>query len=240
MTLSVDPKLIDNYAHYYDQDEDLPEWRRLGALDKCQNIVLLCSRLQREEILEIGCGDGALLERLIALKLGSKFTGLEISPSAVRCVSEKKLPNLEIQLFDGYQTPYENKRFDVAILSHVIEHVEYPRKLIDEAARVAKTVFLEVPLEDNERLSEDFVFDRVGHINFYNVKTIRSLVQSCGMKILDAHLSHSARAIYVYRKGPWKGTLSYLIKELGLRVWPKVATRWFTYHYSLIYSKPQS
>jgi SAM-dependent methyltransferase len=231
--------LAENYAHYYDQDDDLAEWRQLGALDKCQNIVLLCSGLERDEILEIGCGDGALLERLIALKWGSRFAGLEISPSAVRCVRQKKLPKVEVQLFDGYQTPYEDKRFDLAILSHVIEHVEYPRKLIHEAARVAKNVFLEVPLEDNGRLKDDFVFDRVGHINFYNVKTIRSLIQSCGLKILDARLSHSSLSSYVYRKGAWRGNLSYLIKELGLRVWPKAATRWFTYHYSLTYAKPQ-
>jgi SAM-dependent methyltransferase len=238
LTLSVDPRLADNYAHYYDQDDDLAEWRQLGALDKCQNIVRLCSKLERDDILEIGCGEGALLERLSALKFGSRFSGLEISPSAVRRVCQKKLLNVDIQLFDGYQIPHEDKRFDLAILSHVIEHVEYPRKLIHEAARVAKSVFLEVPLEDNVRLSDDFVFDRVGHINFYNVKTIRSLVQSCGMKVLDAYLSHSSPAAYAYRKGAWQGNVSYLIKELGLRVWPKVATRRFTYHYSLVYVRP--
>jgi ubiquinone/menaquinone biosynthesis C-methylase UbiE len=240
MALSVDQKLADNYADYYDQDKSLTEWRRLGALDKCQNIVLLCSRLEHDKILEIGCGEGALLGRLTALKLGSKFAGLEISSSAVRCVQQKKLPNVEVQLFDGYQIPYEDRCFDLAILSHVIEHVEYPRKLIYEAARVARKVFVEVPLEDNRKLSNDFMFDHVGHINFYNVKTIRSLVQSCGMKILDAHLSHSSLSSYVYRLGAWRGNLSYVIKELGLRLWPKAAARCFVYHYSLIYAKPQS
>jgi SAM-dependent methyltransferase len=235
MTLSVDKALAENYADYYEQEDDLLEWRRLGAVDKCANIVRLCSRLEHRDVLEIGCGDGAILKQLAGDGFGARFTGLEISPSAVKCALRKNVPNLAVRLFEGYELPLPEKSFDLAILSHVIEHVEYPRKLIREAARVAKTVFIEVPLEDTWRLSGDFVFDRVGHINFYNRKTIRSLVQSCGMKILDARLSHGAIGSYVYRKGKWPGACAYVVKELGLRVCPTFAARSFGYHYSLTY-----
>src|SRR5439155_19593308 len=109
--------------------------------------------------------------------------------------------------------------------------------MISEAARVARNVFIEVPLEDNLKLSQDFVFDRVGHINFYNVKTIRHLVQSCGMRILGAHLSDSSRQSYAYRKGKWRGAVSYLVKEASLRSWSRIAANLFTYHYSVVYSQ---
>jgi SAM-dependent methyltransferase len=237
MTLSVDKALAQNYADYYEQQDDLLEWRRLGAVDKCANIVRLCSGLEHHDVLEIGCGDGAILERLAGQGFGAGFTGLEISPSAVKCAQRKNIPNLAVQLFEGYELPFPEKHFDLAILSHVMEHVEYPRKLIREAARAAKNVIIEVPLEDTWRLADDFVFDRVGHINFYNRKTIRRLVQSCGMNILDAHLSHSAIASYVYRKGKLQGGLTFAAKELGLRVWPAAAARSLTYHYSLTYRR---
>ncbi len=237
MTLAVDKSLAENYAGYYDEQQDLREWRRLGALDKCSNIVRLCSKLDHDNILEIGCGEGAILECLADLGFGSRFTGLEISPSGVRMVEQKNIPGVEVRLFDGNEVPFPEKRFDLAILSHVLEHVEYPRKLIYEAARVAKHVFVEVPLEDIRRLSEDFVFDRVGHINFYSRKTIRRQVQSCGMEILGDHLSHSSPACYIYRKGKWRGYSSYLIKEAALRAWPEAAIRSFIYHYSLTYSR---
>jgi|SRR5215470_3051711 len=241
MTLSVDKSLAENYSAYYDeQQDDLPEWRRLGAVDKCSNIIRLCSSFDHSSILEIGCGEGAILERLSSLGFGSRFTGLEISPSGVRRVEEKNIRGVEVQLFDGSEVPFSDSWFDLAILSHVLEHVEYPRKLIYEAARVAKHVFVEVPLEDNRRLSDDFVFDRVGHINFYSGKTIRRLVQSCDMEVLGGHLSHSSPASYVYRKGKWRGYVTYLIKEAGLRACPGVSTRNFTYHYSLTYSRVKS
>ena len=237
MPLTVSKILADNYADYYEQNESLSEWRRLGALDKCGNIVRLCSGLNHSEILEVGCGEGAILQRLSELQFGTKYTGLEISPSAVQRALEKELSKVEIQLFDGYELLFPDKRFDLAIISHVLEHVEYPRKLIYEAAKVARVVFIEVPLEDNLRLSKEFVFDRVGHINFYNVNSISRLVQSCGMRILATHLSHSSRQSYVYRKGRLHGPVSYLVKEATLRSLPRLATNVFAYNYSLIYTE---
>ena len=236
MSLSVDQKLIDNYAHYYDREDGVLEWRRLGALDKSANIIRLCSKLEHNHTLDIGCGEGAILERLATLGFGSRFTGLEISESGVRMVQAKHIRGVEAQLFDGYELPFHDKSFDLAILSHVLEHVEYPRRLIREAARVAQNVFVEVPLENTWRLSSDFAFDPVGHINVYDCKTIRRLVQSCGMRIIDARLSHSSRSSYIYRKGRFRGSASYFAKELGLRLWPGCATKMSVYNYSLTYA----
>jgi SAM-dependent methyltransferase len=193
--------------------------------------------VEHSNILEIGCGDGAILERLAHLGFGSRFTGLEISPSGVRKVQEKNIPNCEVRLFDGYELPFSERQFDLAVLSHVLEHVEYPRRLIRDAARVAKTVFIEVPLEDNWRMPRDFVFDRVGHINFYNPRTIRTLVQSCGMTVIEAHLCHSTAPIYIFRKGKFRGRLSYWFKEILLRAAPGLSTAAMTYHYSLTYKE---
>ena len=233
MPFTIDKKLADNYSGYYEHDDGLSEWRRLGALDKSANITRLCSPLPHNNILEIGCGDGAILERLSTTGFGEKFTGLEISPSGVKKAQDRKIPNTEIQLFDGHEIAFPDKTFDLAILTHVIEHVEYPRKLIYEAARVAHTVFIEVPLEDTFRLSPDYVFDSVGHINFYNPKTIRRLVQTCGMTVLNARLSHSSRPLYIFRQGKLRGTLAHLTKDVALHLWPTLAANSLTYHYSL-------
>jgi hypothetical protein len=128
---------------------------------------------------------------------------------------------------------------DLIVLSHVIEHVEHPRQLLYEARRVGKRIFVEVPLEDNIRMSADFTFDKVGHINFYNVKTIRRLLQSCGLKIIRARLSHSSVAAYKFQKGR-RGVINYWIKEALLRTVPDFAARKFTHHYSILAMPAQS
>jgi len=233
--ITLSDHLKGNYEDYYEGGDS--EWRRLGALGKADNIVSLCKRLPHDSILEIGAGEGAILKRLSELNFGKKLYALEISPSGVETIKKKEIPQLiECGAFDGYRVPYEDSKFDIAILSHVIEHVEHPRQLIYEASRVAKFVFVEVPLEDTIRLSNDFVFDKVGHINFYSPKTIRRLVQSCGLKILDQMVINLPKATYTFHKGT-KGLLSYYVKQFLIQFFPGFATSLFTYHAALLCEK---
>ena len=115
----------------------------------------------------------------------------------------------------------------------MLEHAEHPRLLLNEAARVAALVYVEVPLEHNRGLPRDFVWDSVGHINYYTAQTIRLLVQSCGHEVLEQIETHPARRQYQYRLGP-KGAAAYLLKELALRTMPSVAQKLWTYHSSLL------
>lgn len=233
--LTVSAKLRQNYADYYTDADS--EWRRISAMGKADNVVTLCKDLPRTLVLEIGAGEGALLRRLAELNFGAQFYAVEISPSGVEAIKRKQIPRLlECKLFDGYQLPYEDGRFDIAILSHVVEHLEHPRQLLYEAARVASYVFVEVPLEDTVRLSGDFVFDRVGHINFYSPKTIRLLVQSCNLRVLGQIAVNPPKEAFAFRS-PTRGWISYYIKQMLIESLPGLATKIFTYHGALVCEK---
>lgn len=221
-----------NYENYYDAGET--EWRRLGAIDKVANIVSLCGRLPKRSVLEIGAGEGSILQKLSDIGFGERLYGIEISPSGVAAIREKHIARLvECNLFDGYHVPYAEHSFDVALMSHVLEHVEHPRQLLYEAARVATYIFVEVPLEDTLRLSSDFLPDRVGHINFYSPTTIRRLVQSSHLRILAQRINNPSRATYLYQKGR-KGLVDYYLKEMLIHLAPRFATRLFVYHCALL------
>jgi len=221
-----------NYADYYKSGNS--KWRWLGAIDKANNILILTHNLPIHSLIEIGAGEGSILQRLSDLHYGREMYALEISQQSVETIINRRIPQLvECSLYDGYNVPYDCSRFDLAILSHVIEHVEYPRKLIYEAKRVAKYVFIEVPCEDTFRLKWDFVFDKVGHINSYSPKTIRREVQSCNAKILKQITVNPRKELYVYQKGI-TGLFNYHMKHLLLSVSPVLATSFFTYHSALI------
>jgi SAM-dependent methyltransferase len=221
-----------NYEDYYADGDS--EWRWLGALGKAENIQLLCRNIPRKTVIEIGAGEGSILKRLSDAGFGEKLWALEISPSGVEVIRSKNIPNLvECNVFDGYQVPYPDGAFDLAILSHVVEHVEHPRLLLYEAARVARYVFVEVPLEDNVGLPMNFAFDSVGHINAYSPKSIRRLIQSCNLKILQQITSGPPRGIYTFKRGR-RGLVNYYIKASLLKVWPGLATKLFTYHAAII------
>ncbi|MGA8490654.1 MAG: class I SAM-dependent methyltransferase [Terriglobales bacterium] len=233
--LAVERRLKENYDSYYDGES---EWRTLGAIDKVRNVQNLCNDVPHTTVLDIGSGEGSLLKRLSDLNFGQNLYSVEISQSAVATILQREIPRLrECQLFDGYHIPYEDQRFDLAIISHVLEHVEYPRKLLREAARVATRVFVEVPLEDTIRLGQDFVFNRVGHINFYSRKTIRRLIQTCDLKVLSQTVTNPSRAVYDYTSGRG-GVVKYAVKDLMLRASTRVAASLFTYHCSILCAKP--
>jgi ubiquinone/menaquinone biosynthesis C-methylase UbiE len=218
-------------AHRYDGES---EWRRIGAVGKVENILSLCDAIPHRTILEIGAGEGSIAHRLGELGFAQELYALEVSESGVAAIAAREVPSLvECRLFDGYAIPYADKQFDLAILSHVVEHVENPRALLYDAKRVARYVFVEVPTEDTLRLPHDFVADDVGHINFFSPITIRLLLQSCGLEVLAQRTTNPPKAAYVYRSGG-RGALSYLVKQVALRAAPAIATQLWTYHSALI------
>jgi hypothetical protein len=60
LSLSIDNNLKDDYDTYRCATEGDLEYRRLSTIDKAKNIVALCSAVAHKNILEIGCGEGAV------------------------------------------------------------------------------------------------------------------------------------------------------------------------------------
>lgn len=232
---AISAKLKTNYDGYY--GEGPSDWRTLGAIDKVENIRELCGALPRARVLDIGSGDGALLNRLSSLRFSEGLYAVEVSASAVETIKRRNIRYVQdCRLFDGYELPYPDEYFSLSILSHVLEHVEHPRRLLQEAARVSQYLFIEVPLEDTMRLGKNYVFNGVGHINFYSWKTVRLLLQTCDLEVLSQTITNPSRAVYKYISGA-KGPLKHGIKELFLRASTHLASRIFTYHCSMLCRK---
>ena len=226
-----------HYGEYYDGLKG--EWKRLSRRDTVDNVTSLCDGIPHRTVLEIGCGDGVLLELLseVVDDFAEELHAIEVAQSAVDLTRERGIESLRAcTLFDGYTIPYDDARFDLAIMSHVIEHVEYPRRLLYEAARVARCVFVEVPLEHNARLPEDFIFTRTGHLNFYSRKTMRRLVQSCGYEVVAQVVTNPSAGVYRHNYG-WNGLVKHFVKSTMLRVVPNLAMSLWTYHSALLYRK---
>jgi ubiquinone/menaquinone biosynthesis C-methylase UbiE len=237
---AVSQYLLDNYKNYY-QDGNHPEgdaeWRRIGAIPKVENIISLCQNIPHASILEVGAGEGSVLNRLAELKFADSLYAIDISESGIEKIKQKNIPSLrECKLYDGYSIPYSDNQFDIVVLTHVIEHLEHPRQLIREASRIGKYLFIEVPLEHTSKLPKDFVFDRVGHINVYTPQTIRHLLQSCNLTVEHQVVTVHSKAVHLHDQGK-RGAINYVIKKYLLKFVPKLATNLFTYNSALLCSK---
>ena len=192
--VKMDQDITKHYDRHYRSGES--EWRRLGALDKVRHIQEMCAGYDYQSILEIGAGEGALLQRLGEVGFGADLAGLEVSETAINVLRTRNIPNLSTAvLFDGYNAPFSERCFDLAILSHVLEHAEHPRALLLEAKRVARSVFVEVPLELHIRTPRDFAPTSTGHINLFN-PVIRHLIQTTGMSVAAARVVNPGYAVY--------------------------------------------
>lgn len=176
--------IIDAYSDFYANHDEA--WRMLGAKYKAQNIVDVCSGKQFTKVLEVGAGDGSILYYLDQQQFAPEMYAIEISESGVDHIKSRNLKHVkEVQLFDGYHIPYADQTFDLVILAHVLEHVEFERMLLRELKRVAEFVVIEVPRDyrfgvDN-RINHFLAY---GHINVYTPSSLRYLLRSEGFKIL--------------------------------------------------------
>ena len=166
---------------------------------------------------------------------GQSYVGYEVSESGVKQARERTYAKpARFELFDGTRSPAEDKTFDLVVLSHMLEHVEEPRQLIKEAARVGNHVFVEVPLELHLRTQRDFQWTSVGHINLYDPVVIRHLIQSTGLQVLVERVTCPGRAVFTFQRPGPRGGLHWAVKATLLRLVPFAAKRLFTYHGALL------
>ncbi|MFC1753740.1 class I SAM-dependent methyltransferase [Thermoproteota archaeon] len=113
---------------------------------KTQYDDIMKYKSQPGELLEIGCSYGMLMEYFI--KNGWKATGIDISKNAIQNAKSKGL--------DCYNdTPEEFKpkgKFDVIILSNVLEHLQHPEQCLSIIKNWLKEdgiIYIRVPNVDS-------------------------------------------------------------------------------------------
>jgi SAM-dependent methyltransferase len=87
-------------------------------------------------VLDIGCGNGELLEALSLLDPVATYVGIDISVSRLR-LAQTRLGNQAALLQIGSGTlPFATGSFDLVFVTEVIEHLKEPNQLLDEVYRI--------------------------------------------------------------------------------------------------------
>ena len=221
-------------AGYAVADERMGRWRAIGARSKAAHVEALCVRanLHPATVVEIGCGDGAVLAELAAR--GWVVDGFELSENAARHAKARGVAR-KVEAFDGEHVPAGRSEYDLAVLSHVLEHVPDPLPVLTEAARVARWVLVEVPLEDNRsarrpakrRLSED-----AGHLHAFNRADVLRLVKEAGLHPREELTDPLPYDHHAFFGGAMKGGAKWLTRAAMHRL--GLAERLITLHYAVL------
>ncbi len=168
------------------------------------------------EILDIGCAKGGLLA-LLENKEYHRLTGLDLSPLCILYIQKNYgIQTIAGGLFTLDINSIENgslrEKFDLVILSHVVEHVrdlQLMMKNVFHLVKMGGLLYIEVP--DASSYSDYFIspyhyFDRE-HINHFDEHSLQNLTKQNGFervflskKEIPISESNVYPAIYVFYK----------------------------------------
>jgi SAM-dependent methyltransferase len=235
-------KIGDKYADLYDgyySGSSVDVKREINARQSFGHIKDIAGDARFERILDIGSGNGAVLQELENANFCSEFSAVEVSSSGVDAILARKLSRLkEAKTFDGYHIDHADDAFDLGLAVHVLEHVEHERLFLAEAARVSKLLYVEVPLEHTKNIRKAIsVGQTFGHINFYTDDTFRNVLSTAGLKVQALRVFYYDLDYEVLLSGQAKGGLKYQIRKQSLSLFPKLAMRHLVYMAGAICSK---
>ncbi len=94
-------------------------------------------------VLDLGCGSGELLRRLIDKKQCTG-TGVEKEPQSVLTAIGSGIPLIELDL-DTQLDQFDDDSYDVVVLSRTLQAVLKPEQLLRQMARIGRRMIVSMP-----------------------------------------------------------------------------------------------
>ena len=129
---------------------------------------ILYPRIKKYSInktLDIGCGIGDYL------KYDNNSIGVDIN---VNCVNYCKKNGLNATIMEVDNLPFDNDSFNTIVFDNVLEHLENPKKILNEIKRVLNSrgyFIVGVPCEKGFEHDDD-------HKQFYDVNDLKTLLSN--------------------------------------------------------------
>ena len=176
-------------------------------------------------VLDAGCGDGYWLYQLNALD-NVQVAGLDYNPLRVERAQEV-VPGVPVICCDisSYET---DERFDVILLSQVLEHVKQDTELLCKLKHMLKkdgVLILGTPNEGSylhrRRNEKNGIYQETDHVHFYTEPEIKqTLINSgfCVERVMrEVFIIGNDRLYYSMTKRWW----SFKLLELLTWLWPR-------------------
>lgn len=142
------------------------------------------------KLLDMGCGNGDFM--LIAQRLGWEVEGIDLDPKAVEAVRAK---GLRAQLGDLDLFDQSAQVYDLITVSHVIEHVYEPKKIVADCFRLLRQrgrLWVETP--NVESASQQYYgrywrgWEAPRHLIVFNHNTLQELLRGAGFSRIQQQI----------------------------------------------------
>ena len=157
------------------------------------------------KVLDLGCGDGELLKRLIDQK-NVKGSGIEINQESVIKALEKGLSIIQGDIDEGLKQ-FPDKSYDYVILNQTLQSTYTPVYVLEEMLRVGKKCVVSFPNFAYWKVRFDLLFNgrmpkssilpfewyNTPNIHLLTIKDFYALADEMSMKIENAIFMNKAR-----------------------------------------------
>jgi SAM-dependent methyltransferase len=92
------------------------------------------ARLRARRVMDLGCGTGDSVDLFRSVDPEVDWVGVDIQDSPE--VAQRRRTDASFVTYDGRRLPFEDACFELVYCKQVLEHVEHPRGLVGEVARV--------------------------------------------------------------------------------------------------------
>ena len=111
---------------------------------------------ENSRVLDLGCGDGSLLETL-SNKHQVRGYGLEIDPDSISQCIGRGVNVIEQDLNEGLEN-FADASFDTVVMMQTLQALRYPHLVLDEMLRIGKQCIVTFPNFGHWRTRADLVF----------------------------------------------------------------------------------
>lgn len=135
--------------------ESLPASETLAAAPRPDHLLVAEMVAPGSRVLDVGCGDGALL-RLLIERRGVDGRGIELSQSGVNASVAHGLSVVQGDA-DADLMHYPDDAFDYVILSQTLQATRMPRKVVEDLLRIGRRAIVSFPNFGHWRTRAQFV-----------------------------------------------------------------------------------
>jgi len=186
VTVSSDGIVTGNTFDKYGSSNPLVR-RMMASFERTATELLDLAR--PDSVLDVGCGEGVLVQRWAQRLPGSRMVGIDLEePSIQLGWAEHQAPNLEYRVVEEPGLPFADGEFGMASAMEVLEHLSDPGQMLAEMARCARShLLVSVPREPMWRMLNmargaywSSWGNTPGHLNHWSARSLRALLSGFG------------------------------------------------------------
>lgn len=99
-------------------------------------------------LLDVGCGEGFMLQALIQRNISAELTGIDQSSSAIADAQIRLGNAATLRVQDALDLANTGKKYDVVMMVEVLEHIEHPERMLPILEQLTQRyILLSVPWE---------------------------------------------------------------------------------------------